>query len=156
MRVAYVKSPHAPPTETNLVEYWSTFSDRCDDSIASIRVQWQERVRTLGPPPVTLSNIVPGVVSLRSIYVATILGIFATVILAIWRAACPTRRMDCVTSIKTPSHLMSINEAGTNACAVAILLPADSVKLHQSVWVHLRHATYAGLLATALLQCIGW
>ncbi|MGB7328783.1 MAG: hypothetical protein WBD31_28150 [Rubripirellula sp.] len=147
MMVSYIKTPDAKPTPTNLVEYWSNFSKTSEQSIDTIRANWKQRIESLGPPPVKLAGTVPGVVSGGTIYVASILAIFATLIMAAWRASYPTRRLQHPVAITTENH-----GAEANHSDLAVVLPAGSVRLHQSPMVHLRRMTYAGLVVIAVLQ----
>ncbi|WP_222436152.1 hypothetical protein [Rubripirellula reticaptiva] len=147
MMVSYVKTPDAKPTPTNLVEYWSNFSKTSEKSIETIRTNWQKRIASLGPPPVKLAGTVPGVISGGTIYVASILAIFATLVMATWRSSYPTRRLQHPVAITTEDHQSVANDSG-----LAITLPAGSVRLHQPMMVHLRRMAYAGLIVIAILQ----
>ncbi|TWU60050.1 hypothetical protein Poly51_03240 [Rubripirellula tenax] len=148
MMVSYVPSGDVKPTKTDLVQYWSGFSQKSEQSIESIQHNWQARIDSLGPPPVALTRTVPGVVSGATLYVASILALFATVVMTVWRSSYPTRRLN------HPVGLSAGDEEPQSHSDLAIVLPADSVRLHQPMMVHLRRLTYVAMLALAITSLV--
>ncbi len=143
MMVSYVSSNGDTPTKLNLVEYWNDFGAKCSQSIATIEQKWQEQSAELGPPPVSFGEIVPGTINGGTMYVSTVLAIFVTIVMAVWRLCCPARRWP---------DLQTDNADSTESSELAIVLPRESVKLHQTAMVHLRRVAYVGLLVLAAIS----
>lgn len=144
--------PAAKALTPDTASYWMMAQRRAEQELRHAEQQLARRLDSSGPQPLELGELVPPAVGTAPLAISALAGIIVACGFVFWSYLCPAIRLQDRMSMVASDQPETEDPPATSPLQLEI--PADWVRVHQPLGVHLRRLGYAAIVTTALVNVV--